>query len=227
MSSHVILSGSHREHPAGAAFLGKPSPDEILHISCILRRKGEAPDPPVGRVSHQQFERMHGADPADVAAVECFANEHGFSVVRIDPAARAITLAGKYSALAATFGADVDIRRIPFPSRVALVAVFSGRARGCRVRVRSKTSGRNAAPFLTANRTECRVHTSPDRPSLQLSQQQRSESDHRADRTGRGFQQFGSNHVLATTRLAASQRHGRRSGRRDQQSKRRSGQRRR
>ena len=61
MSSHVILSGSHREHPAGAAFLGKPSPDEILHISCILRRKGEAPDPPVGRVSHQQFERMHGA----------------------------------------------------------------------------------------------------------------------------------------------------------------------
>jgi len=133
MSSHVILSGSHREHPAAAAFLGKPSPDETLQITCILRRKGEAPDPPVGRVSHQQFERMHGADPADVAAVECFANEHGFSVVRIDLAARAITLAGKYSALAAAFGADVDIRRIgdhTFRSRqgsLSLPASLAGR----------------------------------------------------------------------------------------------------
>ncbi len=112
MSSHVILSGSHREHPADAAFLGKPSPDETLQITCILRRRGDAPNTPNGRVSHQQFERMHGADPADVAAVESFANEHGFSVVRINQPARAITLAGKYSAFAEAFGADVDIRRI-------------------------------------------------------------------------------------------------------------------
>jgi kumamolisin len=112
MSSHVILSGSHREHPADAAFLGKPSPDEILQITCILRRRDKAPETPIGRVSHQQFERMHGADRADVEALECFANEHGFSVVRIDQAARAITLAGKYSALAEAFGADVDIRRV-------------------------------------------------------------------------------------------------------------------
>jgi len=112
MSSHVILSGSHREHPADAAFLGKPSPDEILQITCILRRRNETPDTPLGRVSHQQFERMHGADPADAGALECFANEHGFSVVRIDLAARAITLAGKYSAFADAFGADMDIRRL-------------------------------------------------------------------------------------------------------------------
>ena len=112
MSSHVILIGSHREHPADAAFLGKPSPDEILQITCILRRKDDAPTSPAGRTSHQQFERIHGADPADVEAVECFANEHGFCVVRIDHAARAITLAGKYSAFAEVFGADVDIRRI-------------------------------------------------------------------------------------------------------------------
>ncbi len=112
MSSHVILSGSHREHPAGAAFLGKPSPDEILQITCILRRTGETPDAPAGRVSHQQFERMHGANPADVTAIESFASEHGFSVVRIDPAARAVTLAGKFAALAEAFHADVDIRRL-------------------------------------------------------------------------------------------------------------------
>lgn len=112
MSSHVILSGSHREHPADAAFLGKPSPDEILQITCILKRNRDTSESPAARVAHQQFERMHGADAADIAAVETFANEHGLSVVRIDHAARAITLAGKFSALAEAFGADVDIRRV-------------------------------------------------------------------------------------------------------------------
>jgi kumamolisin len=112
MSSHVILSGSHREHPADAAFMGKPSPEEILHIACILRRKDDAPKTPAGRVSHQQFERIHGADLTDIEAVERFATEHGFCVVRIDHSARSLTLAGKFSALAQAFGADVDIRRI-------------------------------------------------------------------------------------------------------------------
>ena len=112
MSSHVILSGSHREHPADAAFIGKPNADEILQVTCILRRRDDAPKTPAGRVSHQQFERVQGADPADIAAVESFANEHGFCVVRIDVAARAITLSGKFSALAEVFGADVDVRRI-------------------------------------------------------------------------------------------------------------------
>ena len=64
MSSHVILSGSNREHPADAAFMGKPSPDEVLQITCILRRKDDAPKTPAGRLSHQQFERIQGADPA-------------------------------------------------------------------------------------------------------------------------------------------------------------------
>jgi kumamolisin len=112
MSSHVILSGSYREHPADAAFMGKPAADEILQISCILRRKDDAPNTPFGRVSHQQFERLQGADPADVEAVERFANEHGFCVVRIDQAARSVTLSGKFSSLAEAFGADVDLRRV-------------------------------------------------------------------------------------------------------------------
>jgi kumamolisin len=112
MSSDVILSGSHREHPADAAFLGKPPADEILQITCILRRKDDDPKTPVARLSHQQFERLQGANPADIEAVERFASDHGFCVVRIDSAARAITFAGKFSALAAAFSADVDLLRL-------------------------------------------------------------------------------------------------------------------
>jgi kumamolisin len=112
MSSHVILSGTNREHPADAAFMGKPSPDEVIQITCILRRKDDAPKTQPGRLSHQQFERVQGADPADVEAVELFASKHGFSIVRNDPSARSITLAGKFAAVAEAFGADVDLRQV-------------------------------------------------------------------------------------------------------------------
>ncbi len=112
MSSQVILSGSNREHPADAAFMGKPSPDEILQITCVLRRRDDGPKTPAARLSHQQFDRNQGADPADIEAVERFANEHNFSIVRIDQAARSVKLAGKFSALTQVFDADVDLRRV-------------------------------------------------------------------------------------------------------------------
>ena len=112
MSSHVILSGSNREHPVDAAFLGKPAADELLRITLILRRKDDAPKTPSGRLSRLLFEKRHGADEADVETIETFATEHGFSIVRIDRAARSVTLAGKFGALAEAFGADVDLRRV-------------------------------------------------------------------------------------------------------------------
>jgi kumamolisin len=112
MSSHVILSGSYREHPADAAFMGKPSPDEIIQITCVLRRRDAAPETPAGRLSHQQFERIQGADPADIQAVEQFTFQHGLSVVKVDQAARSIRLAGKFSTLAEAFSADVDVRQL-------------------------------------------------------------------------------------------------------------------
>jgi kumamolisin len=91
--------------------MGKPSADEVLQITCILRRRDDAPKTPAGRLSHQQFERIQGADPADIEVVERFASEHGFSIVRSDPAARSIMLAGKFAPLAEAFGADVDLRQ--------------------------------------------------------------------------------------------------------------------
>jgi kumamolisin len=112
MSSHVILSGSNRKHLADAAFMGKPAAGEILEITLILRRQGDERKMPGKRPSRQQFEKVHGAHQADVEAVERFASEHGFSVARINAPARSVTLAGKFSALANAFGADVDLRRV-------------------------------------------------------------------------------------------------------------------
>ena len=164
MSSHVILSGSNREHPADAAFMGKPSPDEILQITCILRRRAMRPKTPAAALIASTIRTNHGADPADIEAVERFANEHGFSMVRIDQAARAITLAGKFSALTEAFGADVDMRRVKatrIPSRQGSLWLHPcWRSSGCGIRIRSTACGSDTASYVAAYRSDGGLHTS-------------------------------------------------------------------
>jgi kumamolisin len=114
MISHVPLYGSHSEHPAGSDFAGKPAGDETIHLTLILRRANEAPEPGAGerRLTHAELAEHHGADAEDLAAVEAFAAAHHFSVARMDRAARSVTIAGKLGDLAEIFGADLDLRKI-------------------------------------------------------------------------------------------------------------------
>ncbi len=112
MSSYVTLPGSRREHPVDSVRVGTPSPDEIIQITLILRRRNAAPDPPYMNfhLSHAELALLHGADPTDIAAVEAFASEHHLSVVRVEPAARSIVLSGRFAAMSAAFGAEVESR---------------------------------------------------------------------------------------------------------------------
>ncbi len=114
MSSHVILRGSHREHPVNSVPVGKPASDEIIQITLLLRRRNASPevDSIERYLSREEFAAAHGAHPADVQAVEAFASEHDFSVARVDPAARTVIISGSMSAIAAAFGADVELRRV-------------------------------------------------------------------------------------------------------------------
>ena len=79
----------------------------------ILRRRAAPPelDPLAPHLSHDRLAGLYGADPLDIAAVEAFASKHHFSVAGIDPAARSVTLSGRFSAMAAAFGADVELSR--------------------------------------------------------------------------------------------------------------------
>jgi kumamolisin len=112
MTSHVPLSGSYREHPANSAPAGKPAGDEIIQLTLLLRRRNQAPDPQSLRrhFTHAELAEIHGADPADIEAVEAFASQHHFSVVRIHAAARSVTIAGPLARLANVFGADLELR---------------------------------------------------------------------------------------------------------------------
>jgi kumamolisin len=112
MPSHVLLPGSYLEHPANSKSAGDVA-DETIHISLVLRRKDEpqACFSLLPRLSREEFADIHGADMADVDAVRRFAAEIGVEVVRVDEAARTVTLSGSLEILRKAFGADVELRQ--------------------------------------------------------------------------------------------------------------------
>ena len=132
MPSHVTLCGSRQSHPRHSEWLGDPVPDEWISIDLLLRRREPAPETlPDGRLSHEDLVKCHGADPADIQAVEDFASSRDFAISCVDCAARIVTLSGPLSELADAFGASVEMRQLNglhFRSRKGELRVPAGLA---------------------------------------------------------------------------------------------------
>jgi kumamolisin len=112
-------------------------------------------------LSRLHFQKLHGADAGDIIAVEEFVSAHGFSVVRVDEAARAITIRGGLDQLASIFEARVQMRQVngrvlrsraghlwlpeALKDRVIAVLGFDERAVACSRRRQNLTS--KAASF--------------------------------------------------------------------------------
>ncbi len=66
--------------------------------------------PPVARryLSRDEFSAQHGADPADILAVERFALDFGLLILEADVARRAVVLEGTLEALSAAFEAQLE-----------------------------------------------------------------------------------------------------------------------
>jgi kumamolisin len=113
MSSRVLLSGSYREHPADSIILGEPPPDDVIQITLLVKRRNAAPKPDITqRLSSAELGELHGADPADIQAVEAFASQHHFCIAHIHPQARSVTLTGPLSTMSAAFSADLALTQV-------------------------------------------------------------------------------------------------------------------
>jgi kumamolisin len=125
----VQLEGSHRKLPLRGKLLGAAEGHGKIKISIRLRSRAAATmaddrimalgaQKPSRRhyLSREEYAAQHGADPADVAKVETFAQEHGLTVQRVHTSSRIIKLQGTIAAFSAAFG--VKLRQVEHRNRV-------------------------------------------------------------------------------------------------------------
>src|SRR6202453_4183577 len=120
----LALAGSDRAPLAGAREVGPANPNETVDATIRLRsRAGKKPiiDPeeftkPVEKrklYSREQFAQEHGANPADIARVEKFAQEYNLKVKEKSAPRRTVILSGTVSAMNKAFG--VELKRYDHP----------------------------------------------------------------------------------------------------------------
>jgi kumamolisin len=119
-TGRVVLKGSERVAPANAVAAGTPDPNERTSVTVTVRprkatahdaAKALAPVQPAQRryLTRDEFAAEHGADPADVQAVERFALDAGLLVLEASLPRRSIVLEGTVAALGTAFGAELQL----------------------------------------------------------------------------------------------------------------------
>src|SRR5580693_3423257 len=91
LQERVEVPGSHREAATGASSPKPLDNSEIVDATVVLRRQARATMPKIEEFGYRpahtrsyhtrdEFAVLHGADAADIAAVEAFAHESGLTV---------------------------------------------------------------------------------------------------------------------------------------------------
>ncbi len=114
-SKHIKIAGSEKKPLAGARVSGKINPEERIEITVLVRSRAPLASSPAFRkiasvapakreyMTREQWSEKHGADPADLAAIEEYAHEHELDVVRSSSAERRVVLSGTIAALTKAF----------------------------------------------------------------------------------------------------------------------------
>ena len=116
----VTVHGSERHPLHNAIAIGPVPKEERFEVTVRVRRKAPLQSssadgfqldllPEKRRyMTRDQYASMHGADPADLAKVEVFAQAHGLVVVETSSARRSVFLAGTAAGFAAAFGTKIE-----------------------------------------------------------------------------------------------------------------------
>jgi kumamolisin len=93
------IPGSERRPMAGARILGPAPANERLDVTVRIRPKNPLPDTAEiahaqAPLSHDEYDKLYGASPDDIAKVEAFAKANNLKVVDVSPARRSMILSG-------------------------------------------------------------------------------------------------------------------------------------
>jgi kumamolisin len=158
--ARIPLKGSERSPLSGSRAVGPADPNERLQVTVLLRRRGEQAfrdrlsqlansDSPAEPLTREQFARLFGADPADIATIRAFAAQHGLAVVKVLADRRTVVLGGTVAQLEAAFG--VKLQRFEHPS-----GSYRGR-QGC-IELPSELGGIVQAVLGLDDRPQARTH---------------------------------------------------------------------
>jgi kumamolisin len=132
------IPGSERQPVRGARLIHNAHPDQPIEISIRLRRRSETTTHPELRaavekpgfkhMSRADFEKAHGADPADLEKIRKFAHEFGLQVHETgnELARRTVVLSGTVSNLQKAFKVELKEYSHPkgnFRGRVGEISV--------------------------------------------------------------------------------------------------------
>ena len=118
---YTKIPGSERQPMPGASKSGALDPNELMHVTLVLRsRAGGKKQPSLEkliakgeRLSREEYQARYGADPADIAQVSAFASGHGLAVSQVNAAARTMALTGRAADFAKAF--QVSLERYEYP----------------------------------------------------------------------------------------------------------------
>ena len=163
----VPLAGSAPAPAPGAQALGPVDPHQRVELSVLLRPRRSPEDLAAiskqvaagqrAPMSREEYEAAFGADPAEVAAVQQFAEQYQLEVVEVSPARRTIRLAGPAAALAPAFGVQLQQYRAADGTRF--------RAHTAAVRVPAELAGSVQAVLGFDTRPLATPHTLEDSDS--------------------------------------------------------------
>jgi kumamolisin len=118
---YTKIPGSERTPMRGASKSGALDPNELMHVTVVLRsctggKKQPSLDKLIAkgeRLTREEYQARYGADAADVAQVAAFASAHGLTVAQVNPAARTVLLSGRAGDFVQAFQVPLEMYDSP------------------------------------------------------------------------------------------------------------------
>lgn len=111
-SKRTSLKGTEHMMLPGARAIGPSDPHQLIEISIVLKHRAPLPkiDETRDRMSHNDFAKTYGADPAQIEKIRQFARDNNLQVMeRGDEALRrTVTLSGTAAAMEKAFGIELN-----------------------------------------------------------------------------------------------------------------------
>ncbi len=111
-SKKTSLKGTEHNMLPGARALGPTDPHQLIEISVVLKHRAALPkiEQMHGTMSHIEFARNYGADPAQIDRIRKFAQENNLQMLERgdEVLRRTVTLSGTAAAVEKAFGVELN-----------------------------------------------------------------------------------------------------------------------